>query len=161
MAASNKARTNPPYELLYWPTIPGRGEFIRLAFEAAGVSYTDPANESEDGKSYKAKHSTRLDPSNRNHLWSPLIPIRCRRQADNIPHRSLIYRRRRQPTPLCTTRTAHLRRRPRRYAAHNLPDALDSLIPGSQALARRHQRSRSTMDSIPYTHSAGPEQRST
>ncbi|KAJ4401697.1 hypothetical protein N0V91_007738 [Didymella pomorum] len=49
MAANKKARTNPPYELLYWPGIPGRGEFIRLAFEAAGVSYTDIGNESEDG----------------------------------------------------------------------------------------------------------------
>lgn len=45
MATTKKARTHPPYELLYWPGIPGRGEFIRLAFEAAGVSYKDPANE--------------------------------------------------------------------------------------------------------------------
>jgi glutathione S-transferase len=29
------------YELYYWPGIPGRGEFIRLAFEDAGVSYVD------------------------------------------------------------------------------------------------------------------------
>jgi glutathione S-transferase len=49
MSANKKARTQPPYELLYWPGIPGRGEFIRLAFEAAGVSYKDVANESEDG----------------------------------------------------------------------------------------------------------------
>ncbi|KAK5286976.1 hypothetical protein LTR16_003962 [Cryomyces antarcticus] len=40
-----KRRTNPQYELLYHPGIPGRGEHIRLAFEAAGVSYTDTANE--------------------------------------------------------------------------------------------------------------------
>jgi glutathione S-transferase len=31
----------PPYELLYWPGIQGRGEFVRLAFEAAGVPYVD------------------------------------------------------------------------------------------------------------------------
>jgi hypothetical protein len=31
----------PRYELIYWPGIQGRGEFIRLAFEAAGVSYLD------------------------------------------------------------------------------------------------------------------------
>ena len=49
MSANKKARTQPPYELLYWPGIPGRGEFIRLAFEAAGVSYKDVANEAEDG----------------------------------------------------------------------------------------------------------------
>lgn len=31
------------YELHYWPSIQGRGEFVRLAFEAAGVSYADVA----------------------------------------------------------------------------------------------------------------------
>lgn len=29
------------YELYYWPGIQGRGEFIRLAFEEAGVEYVD------------------------------------------------------------------------------------------------------------------------
>ncbi|KAF2207955.1 hypothetical protein CERZMDRAFT_91693 [Cercospora zeae-maydis SCOH1-5] len=48
--AVKKQRTQPSYELLYHPHIPGRGEFIRLAFEAAGVPYTDVANEdSENG----------------------------------------------------------------------------------------------------------------
>ncbi|EME87271.1 uncharacterized protein MYCFIDRAFT_209463 [Pseudocercospora fijiensis CIRAD86] len=43
---AKKLRTShPTYELLYHPGIPGRGEFIRLAFEAAGVPYTDIANE--------------------------------------------------------------------------------------------------------------------
>jgi glutathione S-transferase len=31
------------YELFYWPTIQGRGEFVRLALEQAGVEYTDVA----------------------------------------------------------------------------------------------------------------------
>ncbi len=31
------------YELYYWPGIPGRGEFIRLAFEEAGAHYVDVA----------------------------------------------------------------------------------------------------------------------
>ncbi|KAF2464655.1 glutathione S-transferase protein-like protein [Lindgomyces ingoldianus] len=47
--STKKSRTHPPYELLYWPAIPGRGEFIRLAFEASGVSYKDVANETKDG----------------------------------------------------------------------------------------------------------------
>lgn len=46
---AKKQRTNPPYELLYHPTIPGRGEYIRLALEAAGVSYSDPANDKKAG----------------------------------------------------------------------------------------------------------------
>lgn len=49
--AAKKQRTQPQYELLYHPGIPGRGEYIRLAFEAAGVSYSDPANEKESGYS--------------------------------------------------------------------------------------------------------------
>lgn len=31
------------YELHYWPGIPGRGEFVRLALEAAGAEYVDVA----------------------------------------------------------------------------------------------------------------------
>lgn len=31
------------YELFYWPSIQGRGEFIRLAFEYAGEKYADVA----------------------------------------------------------------------------------------------------------------------
>jgi glutathione S-transferase len=33
------------YELYYWPTIQGRGEFVRLALEEAGADYTDVARE--------------------------------------------------------------------------------------------------------------------
>jgi glutathione S-transferase len=32
-----------PYELHYWPTIQGRGEFVRLALEVAGAPYVDVA----------------------------------------------------------------------------------------------------------------------
>lgn len=31
------------YELYYWPTVQGRGEFVRLALEAAGADYVDVA----------------------------------------------------------------------------------------------------------------------
>jgi glutathione S-transferase len=31
------------YELYYWPSIPGRGEFVRLALEDAGADYVDVA----------------------------------------------------------------------------------------------------------------------
>jgi glutathione S-transferase len=42
---TKRQKTEPEYSLLYWPSIPGRGEHIRLAFEAAGVPYTDTGNE--------------------------------------------------------------------------------------------------------------------
>ena len=35
--------SSPTYELIYWPGIPGRGEFIRLVLEEAGVEYKDTA----------------------------------------------------------------------------------------------------------------------
>jgi glutathione S-transferase len=31
------------YDLWYWPGIPGRGEFVRLALEAGGIAYRDRA----------------------------------------------------------------------------------------------------------------------
>jgi glutathione S-transferase len=34
------------YELYYWPTIQGRGEFVRLALEEAAAPYRDVARES-------------------------------------------------------------------------------------------------------------------
>jgi glutathione S-transferase len=42
--------TTPPdrYELHYWPTIQGRGEFVRLALEHARVPYVDVARLPED-----------------------------------------------------------------------------------------------------------------
>jgi glutathione S-transferase len=33
------------YKLYYWPTIPGRGEFVRLALEESGARYRDVARE--------------------------------------------------------------------------------------------------------------------
>src|SRR6202453_4305333 len=37
------------YELYYWPTIQGRGEYVRLALEEAGAPYRDVARESGRG----------------------------------------------------------------------------------------------------------------
>lgn len=36
------------YELYYWPGLPGRGEFVRLALEDAGASYVDVGREPEE-----------------------------------------------------------------------------------------------------------------
>ena len=37
------------YELYYWPTIQGRGEFVRLALEESGSEYVDVAREKGKG----------------------------------------------------------------------------------------------------------------
>jgi glutathione S-transferase len=42
------------YELYYWPTIQGRGEFVRLALEEAGTPYRDVARESRRGAGVEA-----------------------------------------------------------------------------------------------------------
>ena len=43
-----------PYELYYWPSIPGRGEFVRLALEDAGADYVDVARSRAAGEGVKA-----------------------------------------------------------------------------------------------------------
>ena len=42
------------YELFYWPSIQGRGEFIRLALEVAGADYRDVARERGRGRGVAA-----------------------------------------------------------------------------------------------------------
>src|ERR1041384_449284 len=37
------------YELYYWPSIQGRGEFVRLALEEAGAGYIDVARTPHSG----------------------------------------------------------------------------------------------------------------
>ncbi|KAK0333477.1 hypothetical protein LTR02_005403 [Friedmanniomyces endolithicus] len=54
--------TLPHYELLYHPGNPGRGEFIRLALEAAQVPYTDVSNSSKEG--YALVQQTCMSPQN-------------------------------------------------------------------------------------------------
>jgi len=43
------------YELHYWPTIQGRGEFVRLALEEAGIRYIDVAR-TDDGEDVMLKY---------------------------------------------------------------------------------------------------------
>jgi glutathione S-transferase len=52
------------YELHYWPGIPGRGEFVRLALEAAGADYVDVARGDEaSGQGMAAMAHYLEDPS--------------------------------------------------------------------------------------------------
>jgi len=43
-----RAPNHSTYELHYWPTIQGRGEYVRLALEYAGIDYIDVARLPED-----------------------------------------------------------------------------------------------------------------
>ena len=43
------------YELIYWPSIQGRGEYVRLALEEAGAKYLDVARNGNGGRDAVAK----------------------------------------------------------------------------------------------------------
>jgi len=47
--------TDDTYELYYWPNIPGRGEYVRLVLEAAGVAYRDVGR--DEGFKAVAQHA--------------------------------------------------------------------------------------------------------
>jgi len=53
--------TSPRYELHYWPSIQGRGEFVRLALEAAGADYVDVARQGAAASGGEAALARRLD----------------------------------------------------------------------------------------------------
>ncbi|GJE58862.1 glutathione S-transferase [Methylobacterium trifolii] len=60
------------YELYYWPTIQGRGEFVRLALEEAGAAYVDVARGSEaDGAGLPAMSRVLQDPDNPRPAYAP------------------------------------------------------------------------------------------
>src|SRR5690606_176633 len=46
-----------PYELYYWSSIQGRGEFVRLALEQAGADYVDVGRRHGDGAVVRALRS--------------------------------------------------------------------------------------------------------
>lgn len=52
------------YELYYWPGIPGRGEFVRLALEEAGQDYVDVAQSGDDTDTIVHKVSNFLEDAN-------------------------------------------------------------------------------------------------
>jgi glutathione S-transferase len=60
------------YQLHYWPTIQGRGEFVRLALEAAGAAYVDVAREPPGKGGGEAALGRRLgDPDNARPPFAP------------------------------------------------------------------------------------------
>ena len=50
------------YQFYYWPTIQGRGEFVRLALEAAGADYVDVARERDPSMGIAAMRRRLDDP---------------------------------------------------------------------------------------------------
>ncbi|KAJ0345821.1 hypothetical protein COL154_010940 [Colletotrichum chrysophilum] len=71
-AKRQRSSKDVPYELIYWPGLPGRGEHIRLALEEAGAEYTDTAHVEDGVKSVLAQ----IDAKNTgdDHNPPPLAP---------------------------------------------------------------------------------------
>ena len=59
------------YELFYWPSIQGRGEFVRLALEDAGADYDDVARMPGRGRGIDAMMELMSDPSNERPPFAP------------------------------------------------------------------------------------------
>jgi glutathione S-transferase len=67
-----RAEDQLTYQLHYWPTIQGRGEFVRLALEAAGAAYVDVAREPPGKGGGEAALARRLDdPDNPRAAFAP------------------------------------------------------------------------------------------
>jgi glutathione S-transferase len=60
-----------PYELYYWPSIPGRGEFVRLALEECGAEYVDVARDSSKERGIHAMMTLLEDPSVSHRPFAP------------------------------------------------------------------------------------------
>jgi glutathione S-transferase len=59
------------YELYYWPTLPGRGEFVRLALEAAGAPYVDVARGTQQAQGLPALLRGLGDPADPQRPFAP------------------------------------------------------------------------------------------
>ena len=68
--------TDTIYELYYWPSIPGRGEFVRLALEEGGARYVDVAREPADkGGGVKAMTKLMKEPTGLEPFAPPFIKV--------------------------------------------------------------------------------------
>ncbi len=66
--------TGSCYELFYWPFLPGRGEFVRLVLEDAGVPYDDVARRPEaDGGGVAAVVAMRSPPGRGGGPFAPPV----------------------------------------------------------------------------------------
>jgi glutathione S-transferase len=59
------------YELYYWPSIPGRGEFVRLVLEDCGAQYIDVARDSSKEGGIQAMMRLLEDPSIAHRSFAP------------------------------------------------------------------------------------------
>lgn len=64
-----------PYHLYYWPTLQGRGEFVRLALEEAGADYIDVTRRSGRGMGVAAMMKLMQGPANHPAFAPPFLRV--------------------------------------------------------------------------------------
>jgi glutathione S-transferase len=86
---SGMTRRERPYQLFYWPSIPGRGEFVRLVLEDSGAPYVDMARGSGGAKAiFRVLASTGAVPPfappvlRHGELWIAQSAVICRYLAE-------------------------------------------------------------------------------
>ncbi len=127
------------YELYYWPSIQGRGEFVRLALEEAGADYIDVARHKESGGTGALMRPARRCGS----IPPPFAPpfLKAGRlviaQTANILHLSRLpprpRARERGRTAVDEPAAAHPGRPRRRGARHPPPYRREPLLRGPEA----------------------------
>jgi len=82
------ATSETGYELFYWPSIQGRGEFVRLALEAAGAAYRDVARlPAEEGGGVQALFAVLAETADGGPFFAPPV---LRHGAVTLSHTAAI-----------------------------------------------------------------------
>lgn len=72
-ATMSSAPASEKYAIHYWPSIPGRGEYIRLCFEASGTPYSD---ENDIGRFQKLILTSKGPASSPAHFAPPILEVK-------------------------------------------------------------------------------------
>jgi len=86
---NKRAKTDSPaYELIYWPGLPGRGEFVRLVFEATGTPYADRSQDRSPKEAAELVMSYNNDDSIPGPANPPVLAPPVLRHGDLVLHQT-------------------------------------------------------------------------
>lgn len=87
--STKRAKTDgTTYELIYWPGLPGRGEFVRLLFEATGTPYADRGNDRSPKEAAELVMSYTSDDSVPGPANPPVLAPPILRHGDLVIHQT-------------------------------------------------------------------------
>lgn len=86
---TKRAKTDTSaYELIYWPGLPGRGEFVRLVFEASGTPYADRSQDRSPKEAVELVMSYNSDDSVPGPANPPVLAPPVLRHGDLVIHQT-------------------------------------------------------------------------